>query len=172
MARSISVIVIGALLAGLFAGTAAAEALVGANGGDGMVGTGDAAGGTTEAVGRRGIVGAHGVRDLVAGTSEGGEGMDGPALQDGSPGHGARLSSDGDGAVAVGPGNGFAFAAAESREPRPVTDDPTGPPGGTAAADQAGRIIVRYARGVDEGEADAPIFVAAGSHGAAYLLGP
>ena len=135
MARAISVIVIGALLASLFAGTAAAEAFVGANGDDGMVGTDDAAGATTEAPGRRGIVGAHGVRDLVAGGPEDDGGMDGPALPDDSPEHGAQSSSDGNGVVAVGPGNGFAFATAEPREPRPVTDDPTGTPGGTPATD-------------------------------------
>ena len=76
MARPISVIVIGALLAGLFAGTA--EASVGANGGDGMVGTDGAAGGTKEDPGRRGIVGAYGVRDSVAGGPEGDGGWTGP----------------------------------------------------------------------------------------------
>lgn len=59
--------------------------------------------------------------------------------------------------MAVGPGTGFVFAAAEPWEPRPFTDDPAGLPGGTPAGDQASRIIVRYAKGADEGEARANI---------------
>ncbi len=67
MARAISVFAIGALLAGLFVGTA--EALVDAKADEGMVATA-AAGDTVEVPGRHGTADARGGQDLVAGGPE------------------------------------------------------------------------------------------------------
>lgn len=136
MARAISVFAIGALLASLFVGTA--EALVDANADEGMVATA-AAGDTIGAPGRHGTADARGGRDLMAGGPEDDGGMDGLAAPSDSAGRGARFSSDGDGTSRDGPGNGFVFAADEPRGARP------------------GRIIVRYARGADVGEARANV---------------
>ena len=60
MAGAMSAIVIGCLLAGLFAGTAAAEAFVGASTGDDIAIAAAPAGGTMEAPGERDTVGARG----------------------------------------------------------------------------------------------------------------
>ncbi len=67
MVRAISVLAVGALLAGLLAGTAAAETFVGANGDDNStVGTDAAAGDAMEALVGGDTVDARGGQDLVA----------------------------------------------------------------------------------------------------------
>jgi len=84
------VFAIGALLAGLFVGTA--EALVDANADEGMVATA-AAGDTIEALGRRDPADARGGPDLMAGGPEDDGGMDGLAAPGDSAAPGAAIPS-------------------------------------------------------------------------------
>jgi hypothetical protein len=145
MVRAISVLAVGALLAGLLAGTAAAETFVGANGDDNSTaGTDAAAGDAMEALVGGDTVDARGGQDLVARGPEDDGGMDGFALFGDFLGHEGHASLDGNGVMRGDPGNGFVFA-----------DEPTSPLGGPRAAGQTGRVIVRYASGADVGEARA-----------------